>query len=72
MARPKSTVPTSKTYIQRFHQFEAGICPYCHAEGATLAPATSKKDKVKRYRGYCRKCRAENNFSSRSIGVIDS
>jgi hypothetical protein len=56
-----------KTYMQRLREFEAGICPYCHAEGTTLTARTTKKGRVVGYSGHCGKCDAENNFTKPEV-----
>jgi len=60
MARPKSSVPTSKTYMQRFTSFRNEHCPYCGADGATLEPNR------RGYHGQCMnpKCNAQGNFTN--------
>lgn len=53
-----------KTYEQRLTCFKNGFCPYCGAGEATLtATKVTKKNVIRAYRGHCRKCGAENNFT---------
>ena len=65
MARPKKeiTAADSKTYMQRFASFRAGVCPYCGEPGATLTHRETKKGIALGYSGHCSKCNAENNFT---------
>lgn len=70
MVKKKPRVAIKKPYMQRFREFEAGICPYCHMEGATLTPRLTKKGEVKGYTGQCHnpKCSSgggsTNNFTN--------